>query len=386
MLFPIALLLLIIWFVLFFAWGNFWRVWEFDSDRAQFPAPPRWPRVAAIIPARNEAASIAAVVRALAQQDYPGDFSVLVVDDHSEDATAEIARRVAAELRAESRVRVLPAPELAGEWTGKLYALHAGVNCSLGISPDYFWFTDADVLHAPDTLRRLVSRADSAKLDLTSLMVLLQTKTFPERLLIPPFLYFFLMLYPPRWIANCNAKTSGAAGGCILLRQTALQRIGGLAAIRGEIIDDCALARAVKNSGGNIWLGLTRASRSLRSYKTFSEISDMIARTAFTQLHYSVLLLLGTLLGIMLAFILPIAFTFSPSIRIWPLALAAWCLMAASFLPVATFYGLRPVWALLLPLAALFYAYATSLSALRYWLGRGGQWKGRAQAKRSPSS
>jgi hopene-associated glycosyltransferase HpnB len=381
MLFSISLLVLLIWAILFFAWGNFWRVWEFDSDHAQFPAPAIWPRVAAVIPARNEAASIAAVTQALVLQDYSGEFSIVVVDDHSDDGTAELARRAAPQAGAASRLRVVSAPELAVGWTGKLWALNEGVSESATLAPDFFWFTDADVAHAPDTLRRLISRAAADSLDLTSLMVLLRAETFAERLLIPPFLYFFLMLYPPRWIADRDAKPAGAAGGCILLRRTALERIGGIASIRGEVIDDCALARAVKRSGGNIWMGLTRASRSLRAYQTFSDIRDMTARTAFTQLQYSTLQLLGTLFGMTLTFLLPVALTFSPNIRVWPFALAAWCLMTASFLPTVTLYRLRPVWALLLPLAALMYTFATLLSAVRYWLGRGGQWKGRAQAK-----
>jgi hopene-associated glycosyltransferase HpnB len=381
MLFSISLLVFLLWIVLFFLWGNFWRVWEFDSDRMQFPAPAKWPRVTAVIPARNEAASIAAVVRALTAQDYAGEFSIVVVDDHSDDGTAALARRGAGEVGAASRVRVMSAPELAIGWTGKLWALHAGVVESSNTTPDYFWFTDADVLHAAGTLRQLVARAETEKLDLTSLMVLLQAETFAERLLIPAFLYFFLMLYPPKWTADRDANTAGAAGGCILLRCAALDRIGGLSSLRGEIIDDCALARAVKKSGGDIWMGLTRASRSLRSYETFSEIRDVIARTAFTQLRYSALRLLGTLLGMALTFLLPIALTFSSSLRVWPFALAAWCLMTASFLPTVTFYRLHPVWAILLPLAALFYTFATWLSAVRYWLGRGGQWKGRRQAK-----
>jgi len=201
-------------------------------------------------------------------------------------------------------------------------------------------------------------------------------------MLVPPFLYFFLMLYPPEWIANRKARTAGAAGGCVLLRLPALKRAGGLSSIRAEIIDDCALAGIVKRSGGHIWTGLTRSSLSLRSYKTFAEFRDMIARTAFTQLGYSKLLLLGALLGLALTFLPPVAFTLSANRYVWPVALAAWCLMAASFVPTVTFYRLRPIWALLLPLAALFYGYATALSAVRYWLGRGGQWKGRAQAAR----
>jgi hopene-associated glycosyltransferase HpnB len=385
----LALLSFLIWLVLFFAWGNFWRVWEFDSDHAQCPSPAKWPSVTAVIPARNEAASIAEVVRGLALQDYAGEFSAIVVDDHSDDGTAELARRAAIEAGT-AKVTILSAPKLASGWTGKLGALNAGVASAVtsaaACNPDYFWFTDADVIHAPATLRRLVSRAEADKLDLTSLMVLLKAETFAERMLIPPFLYFFLMLYPPKWIANPGARTAGAAGGCILLQRRALERIGGLSSIRSAIIDDCALARAVKRSGGKIWMGLTRSSLSLRSYKTFSEIRDMIARTAFTQLRYSRLLLLGTLIGLTVTFLLPVALTFTSNPYIWPSALAAWCVMTASFLPTVTFYRLRPILAPLLPLAALFYLYATWLSAVRYWLGKGGQWKGRKQANRPASS
>ena len=383
MLILFSLLSFAIWVVLFFTWGNFWRVWESDFDRAQIPLPRIWPAITAIIPARNEAVSIAAVVRALAAQSYAGKFTMIIVDDQSEDDTRELARKAAHEAGAGFPIRVVSAPEMASGWTGKLWALNTGVLESSGSVPEFFWFSDADVIHAPDTLQRLVSCAEIGKLDLTSLMVRSNCETFAERLLIPPFLYFFLMLYPPKWIADRHARTAGAAGGCILLRRVALERIGGLSTIRGEVIDDCALARAVKKSGGKIWMGLTRASRSLRSYTNFSEICDMIARTAFTQLRYSGLLLLGALSGLTLTFLLPVILTFSANIRVWPFALAAWCLMTASFLPVVTYYRLRPIWAPLLPLAALFYGYATCLSAVRYWLGRGGQWKGRAQARRT---
>ncbi len=382
----VSLLVFIIWIVLFFARGNFWQVWEFDSDRARFPAPPQWPRVTAVVPARNEAASIEAVISALAAQDYPGEFSVLVVDDHSDDGTAELARRAASEANAAYRIRIVSAPELIGGWTGKLGALNAGVKESTAAAPEFYWFTDADVVHAPDTVRRLVSQAETDKLDLTSLMVLLRAETFAERLLIPAFLYFFLMLYPPKRIAKRNARTAGAAGGCVLLRRVALERAGGLAAIRSEVIDDCALARAVKRSGGAVWMGLTHASKSLRSYESFSDIRDMIARTAFTQLRYSAILLAGTFVAMILTFVMPLALVFSADLHVWPFALAAWCLMTASFLPTVTFYQLRPIWAPLLPLAAIFYTYATFLSGVRYWLGRGGQWKGRSQAKPKAST
>lgn len=376
----LASLSLIIWFVLFFLWGSFWHIWESDADRTDAPSPQNWARVVAIIPARNEASSIAAVVAALADQDYPGEFSIVIVDDHSSDGSAELARKAAIESRATAHIQVISAPELVPGWTGKLWALNSGVAASYNTAEEFLWFTDADVVHAHDTLRSLVSRAEQDHLDLASRMVLLESSTFAEQVLIPPFLYFFLMLYPPNWIAHAHRKTAGAAGGCILLRRTALERIGGLSAIRGEIIDDCSLARAVKRSGGKIRMSLTRASRSLRRYSGFAEIRDMISRTAFTQLRYSALQLLGTLAGLAITFLFPVALTFAPNARIWLPALLAWCLMTASFLPTVTFYRQSPLWAPLLPLAALFYSYATLLSAVRYWLGRGGQWKGRAQA------
>ena len=246
--------------------------------------------------------------------------------------------------------------------------------------PTYYWFTDADIVHAPNTLQRLVARAERNNLDLVSLMVLLQAKTIPERSLIPAFLFFFLKLYPPRWTANPRANTAGAAGGCILLRSEALQRIGGLAAIRGEVIDDCALAHAVKRSHGKTWMGLTRASLSLRAYTTFTEIRDTIARTAFTQLRYSVLLLLGTLLGMFLTYLAPVALLFAPAPAPRVLAASSLVLMTLLYLPTTRFYRQHPAWALSLPLTAIFYSCATSLSAARYYLGRGAQWKGRSQA------
>jgi hopene-associated glycosyltransferase HpnB len=260
--------------------------------------------------------------------------------------------------------------------------LHEGVSHADAARPAYYWFTDADIVHAPDTLQRLVARAERGQLDLTSLMVLLQAKTLPERALIPAFLFFFLKLYPPRWIADPRARTAGAAGGCILLRSEALERIGGLAAIRGEVIDDCALARAVKLSNGKIWMGLTRASVSLRAYTSFGEILDMIARTAFTQLHYSAPLLLGALAGMFLTYPVPVLLLFAhnPAPRI--VGASIWLFMSLLYLPTIRFYRLPPAWAATLPFSALFFTYATLVSAVRYWLGRGAQWKGRAQAAR----
>jgi len=375
----VAAIPLAIWIYLFLARGNFWQVRE---DDIYLQPLANWPRVAAIVPARNEAENIAKTVRSLAAQEYPGEFSIIIVDDHSEDGTAALAQKAANESGASQRVRIHSAAPLAPGWTGKLWALNEGVQVASEHKPDFLWFTDADIEHAPDTLRRLVFRAERDSLDLASLMVLLQAETFPERLLIPPFLYFFLMLYPPRWISDPNARTAGAAGGCILLRRNVLAPIGGIASIRGEVIDDCALARAVKKNGGRIWMGLTRASFSLRGYGTFPEIRNMIARTAFTQLHYSILFLVLTLAGLFVTFLLPWFSFLSGEDPAWFLASTAICLMTVTFGVTVRFYALPWLWALALPLAALYYGYATCVSAVRYWLGRGGQWKGRDQAPR----
>jgi hopene-associated glycosyltransferase HpnB len=438
----IAAISLAIWLYLSTARGNFWRLSDFDDDTAKHEPPVTWPQVVAIVPARNEAPTIAQTVRSLLHQDYPGQFFVIVVDDHSEDDTAQIAKQTARNLSAESRIEVRIAAPLPPGWTGKLWALNSGTaifgcapttSTSSGASaisrttpndpsipfssPAYYWFTDADILHAPNTLSRLVARAEHDHLDLTSLMVQLQAKSFPERALIPAFLFFFLKLYPPTWIANPRKPTAGAAGGCILLRRQALEKIGGLSAIRQEVIDDCALARAVKfapsvqshprhpearrssaepkdlnesplqshndmrePSTGRIWMGLTRASLSLRAYTTFREIRDMIARTAFTQLRYSTPLLLATLLAMFLTYIAPIVLLFAPHPTTRILAAATWLLMSLLYLPTIRFYRLNPGWAATLPLTAAFYSYATILSAIRHYQGRGAQWKGRAQA------
>jgi hopene-associated glycosyltransferase HpnB len=371
---------LVIWIVLTFFRGAFWRLNAFDDDVAPHDSLESWPRIVAIVPARNEADTIARTVDSLTAQDYAGDFRVVIVDDHSDDATAELALKAARAAGAGERVTILHAAPLQPGWTGKLWALQRGIAEAASSSPEYFWFTDADIVHAPDAASRLVVRAKSRRLDLASLMALLQANTIAERLLIPAFLYFFLKLYPPKWIADPRSHTAGAAGGCILLRRDALDRIGGIAAIRDEVIDDCALARAVKRSGGNIWMGLTRRSISLRAYATFGEIRDLIARTAFTQLTYSVLLLLGTVAGMLLTYLVPVVLAFHKQPLVWQMSLAAWGLMMLTYLPTVRFYRLSPLWALSLPAAATFYSYSTCLSAARYWLGRGGQWKGRAQA------
>jgi hopene-associated glycosyltransferase HpnB len=376
----LGIVTLAIWLHLFFGRGWFWRVKNLVADADCSKPQDVFPKIIAVVPARNEAETIGETVTSLVNQDYPGVFSIVVVDDHSGDATAAIARRLSPKHGAEEKVRVVAASTLPAGWTGKLWALNEGVVATATEAPAFYWFTDADITHAPGTLRRLVARAEQDNLGLASFMVLLQAKTLPERALIPAFLYFFLMLYPPQWIADEDLSTAGAAGGCILLRREALEHIGGLASIRDEVIDDCALARAVKESGGRVWMGFTRESASLRAYGTFGEIRDLIARTAFTQLRYSTLFLAGTLAGMFLTYLAPVMLLFVHDSTAKLLGLLAWLLMTLSFLPTVRFYRLSPAWAPLLPLTALFYSYATWLSAARYWMGKGGLWKGRAQA------
>ena len=373
----VAIFPLAIWLYLFLARGNFWQLHE-EADK---PTPlKRWPGVVAVVPARNEAETIARAVTSLAKQDYRGELFAIVVDDHSDDGTADLARKAADECNATERISIHSANELPPGWTGKVWAMNEGIATATKRSPDYFWFTDADITHAPDTLRRLVCQAEADSLDLASLMVFLRVRTFPERLLMPAFLYFFLTVYPPNWVANPKSRAAAAAGGCILLRRTALERIGGMAAVRREVIEDCALAQAVKQSGGKIHLGLTRSSVSLRGYKSFVEIRDLIARVAFTQLRYSFLMLLGALAGLFVTYLLPWVLFFAFPGEAWLAVDTTIALMAATFAVTVKFYGLSWPWALTLPLSALFYGYATFVSAVRYWLGRGGQWKGRAQA------
>jgi hopene-associated glycosyltransferase HpnB len=375
----LAAIPLAIWLYLLLARGSFWRLIEEKIEPRRLE---NWPHVIAVVPARNEAATISQAILSLVKQDYPGEFSIIVVDDHSEDATATLAQQAANQSGATRRVTIHAAAPLSPGWTGKLWALNEGVQTAAKQAPEFLWFTDADVVHAPDTLRRLMFRAEKESLDLASLMVLLHATTFPEKLLIPPFLYFFLLLYPQRWIADPNARTAGAAGGCILLRRNVLAPIGGIASIRGEVIDDCALARAVKKSGGRIWMGLTRASVSLREYGTFAEIRDMIARTAFSQLRHSLVLLALTLIGLLVTFWLAWILFFTGDDPAWIMASTAVSLMTTTFLLTVRFFELSPLWAFTLPFAALFYGYATCVSAVRYWLGRGGQWKGRTPAQR----
>ncbi|HEY1426579.1 MAG TPA: glycosyltransferase [Caulobacteraceae bacterium] len=361
------------WIYLLFGRGFFWLARERD-DAGLPPDPAVWPDVAAVVPARNEADVIERSIGSLLAQDYPGALRVVLVDDASDDGTAARAASLAV---ADERLTILTGRPLPAGWTGKLWAVSQGV--AAAGAPEYLWITDADIAHAPQTLRRLVARAEAGGLALVSLMARLQTGTWPERLLIPAFVFFFDMLYPFALVNEPRRRVAAAAGGVMLVRREALAGAGGIAAIRAEIIDDCALAARLKTQGP-IWLGLTRTSVSLRPYRTTGEIGRMVARSAYAQLGYSPWLLAGTIAGMLLVYAAaPLLALFADSPARW-LGLAAWMLMAASFQPMLRYYRLSPLWGLLLPLIGAIYSGFTLQSAIEVWRGRGGMWKGRPQA------
>lgn len=306
-------------------------------------------------------------------------WHLIVVDDHSEDQTVTMAARAAELTGRREALTVITGMPLPEGWTGKLWAVSQGLTKAQSFSPDYLLLTDADIEHGPLALSTLVAKAEREQLALTSLMVRLHCRTLPEKMIIPGFVYFFFLLYPPRWIANPRRRTAGAAGGCMLVRPDALTRAGGIESIRNEIIDDCALARAIKRSGGRVWLGLADASSCIRPYESVRELRRMIERTAFNQLKHSTLLLIGTVAGLLLTFVLPVALLLSGSPAATVLATAAIVLMLGSYTSMVLFYRLSPVWSLALPASACFYLWATIRSAWNFHRGRGGYWKGRIQ-------
>ena len=373
----LAWLPVLIWLYLAFARGGFWRVGRLLSTDAS--PTDAVARVVAVIPARNEAAVVGLAVQSLLAQQFAGELHIVVVDDASTDGTADVVRAAAARAGAVTRVTVISGSGPEPGWSGKVCAMALGVAAAAALEPDYLLFTDADIHHNPDNVARLVANARRLSTDLLSSMVQLTVSNNAERWLIPAFVFFFLKLYPPAWIARPGATTAGAAGGCMLVRPDALARSGGLAAIRAQIIDDCALARAIKRGGGRVCLGLTRNAHSLRPYGSAAEIGRMIARTAFNQLDHSWLLLLATLLGLVATYLLPPLLVCSAHPALMLAGAVAWVLMSLCYAPMVRFYRLNPLWALTLPAAATFYAGASVYSGWQYQRGRGGQWKGRAQ-------
>jgi hopene-associated glycosyltransferase HpnB len=367
---------LIIWLGLLLAHGRFWTADQRD-DRDVPPEPPSWPPVTAVVPARDEADVIARSVGSLLAQDYPGQFHVILVDDSSSDGTAAVARAEADRLGRGERLAVLAGEPLPAGWTGKLWAVHQGTLEAEAFSPKYLWLTDADIGHAPDNLRALVSRAEARGLVLTSLMAKLHCRTWPERFLIPAFVFFFQMVYPFARV-NRPGPVGAAAGGVMLADCEALKRAGGIAAIRKALIDDCALGALMKKQGP-IWLGLTHRATSLRPYETIGQIGRMVSRSAYAQLDYSPVKLIGVVLGMGLVYIAPIAAVLlggTPAL----MGIATYLLMAFSFQPMLRFYRVSPLWGLALPAIGLAYTGFTVQSAVQMWRGKGGLWKGRAQA------
>jgi hopene-associated glycosyltransferase HpnB len=377
----LAAIPVLIWIYLLLARGCFWRISK--SLERSSNSEPRTKRVVAVIPARNEAEVIGEAVASLLSQDFPTPLEIVVVDDASTDATAAIAKSAAKRGGAPERLTVIRAKPLIPGWTGKLWALSQGVAAAMARAPDYLLLTDADIRHGKRSVAELIAVAESRGCDLASLMVKLKCETWAEKALIPAFVFFFLMLYPPAWIASDRKRTAGAAGGCILIRPEALRRIGGLASIRSEIIDDCALARAVKRSGGKIWMGLSASTESIRSYGSFAEIGRMISRTAFNQLHHSASILAGTMIGLFVTYLLPPVLLLSGKRLPIAFGAVACFLMAASYLPMVRFYKRSLLWSFSLPAIALFYMGATLHSAFCYWSGKGGKWKDRIQDARA---
>ncbi len=338
----------------------------------------------AVIPARNEAEMLPMTLRSLLTQSYPGEFSIVLVDDHSTDGTAEFAQGMAEALLKRDRLQVIAAAPLPSGWTGKLWAMAQGIEKAETLTrlPDYFLLTDADIEHDVNNLNRLVAKAQEDDLDLVSLMVLLRCQSFWEKLLIPAFVFFFQKLYPFRWVNNPKYSTAAAAGGCILIRREALSRIGGIETLRDALIDDCTLGQAVKSTSKNgIWLGLSQRTRSKRAYDSLTTIWDMVARTAFTQLNYSPWLLVGTLIAMTLVYIVPpVGGILAGLTGNWLVAIAGfttWLLMAIAYLPTIRLYRCSRWLAFALPAIAFLYTLMTIDSARRHWQGKGGAWKGR---------
>jgi hopene-associated glycosyltransferase HpnB len=403
----LTLLSLIIWIILLLFRGRFWqgdqRIVEIQEPLLNYPS------VAIIVPARNEAELISTSLRSLLNQNYPGSFSIILVDDHSYDKTANIAQETAKLLNQTDRLNIITCQDLPPGWTGKLWAMEQGVKYTnmLNYIPKYILFTDADIEHSPNNLKQLVEKAETENLQLVSLMVLLRCQSFWEKLLIPAFVFFFQKLYPFPWVNHPQSQLAAAAGGCILIRQEALTRIGGLGILKHALIDDCSLAQAVKNTPHGleegefnqrfslrsfifpftsksyypIWLGLTETTHSLRPYPNLSSIWDMVARTAFSQLNFSTLLLGLTLIGMVLIYLIfPLSLiggiVHGNNLVIF-LALLTGLLMEIAYYPTLKLYQLSPIWGLTLPLIGFLYTLMTLDSALRYWRGKGGSWKGR---------
>ncbi len=362
MIFSVCIMTSAIWLGLAFLWHGFWRV---DQRLSLVPRPLEiYPDIAIVVPARNEQETIRASVSKLLGQDYPGRFSVTVANDDSTDNTQQILN----DLKSTSKnLSVVETGQLPEGWAGKMWALHQAISQAEKHQPDYYWLTDADIAHQPGVLASLVSHAETGNLALVSQMVRLRCTTFWEKLLVPAFIFYFTLIYPFRAINNPASAIAGAAGGSILVRREALESIGGIEALKDAIIDDCTLGRLIKQSGREIWLGFGERSLSLRGYDQLADFWQMVQRSAYTQLHFSPLLLTVAIIGIVFSHVLPAIL----------LCLPALIVMAAIYWPTVRFHGLSPLWVLSLPIAAVLFGAMTISSALAYHLGWSNQWRNR---------
>jgi hopene-associated glycosyltransferase HpnB len=377
----LASLALGVWLYLLLWRGWFWLGRE--RDDTPIARLYTWPQVTIVVPARNEVDNIAQSVASLLRQDYPS-FSLVLVDDNSDDGTAEEARRIAAELGEDEKLNVVTGAPLPKQWTGKLFAVKQGIEfAEVASSPKYLMLTDADIVHAPDTLSWLVAWAEAERLVLTSLTARWRCENLAERVHIPAFIYYFEMLYPFAWVNRPDHPMAGAAGGCMLVRTDALRAAGGIEVIRDALIDDCALAREMKKQGP-IWLGLTDRVQSIRPYTSWGDIRRMVARSAYAQLNYSPLMLAGTVAGLALTYLVPPAMALFASDWAQVFGIVTWALMAISFQPTLRFYRLSPLWGIALPAISFLFMLYTLDSAYQYATGKGGAWKGRVQAKETP--
>lgn len=380
---PTALMLFAVSALGFLLLGRdgFWRARPVFEREPPDPAPAEWPEIIAILPARDEALHLERALTSLLKQRYRGTFRILVVDDHSQDQTGAIARRLANS--SGGRLEVVAARDLPSGWSGKLWAASEGLARARAFAPDASWIllTDADIAHAPDSLARLVAKAEAGGLDLVSLMVKLRCRSLAERLLIPPFVFFFQMLYPFQAVNDPLRSTAAAAGGCMLVRRSTFESAGGLAVIRDRLIDDIALAERIKAPGGSIWLGLSNATVSLRAYDDIGPIWQMVRRTADVELQHSLVRLLGVVVAMSLIYLVPVLAALA-----WPwhgdpvlgaLGLAGWLTLALAYAPTARLYDLPMAWWPTLPVAAALYTAMTIDSAWQFRRGRGGAWKGR---------
>lgn len=382
------------WIWLFILRGGYWRTQlrlHSDASEEQTNSDHSQPSVCVIVPARNEARMLPKTLPSLLAQAYDGKFSVILVDDHSEDDTPRVAVEIARASGHADRISVVAAPELPDDWTGKVWALQTGLQ-RVSDDVEYVLFTDADILHPRRSIATLVRKSLDARADLVSLMVRLDIDGFWAAILIPAFVYFFAMLYPFQWVSNPRRRTAAAAGGSILVRRNLVARDDGLQSMAGALIDDCSLAQLIQTRGGNLWLGLGDDVTSLRAASNLRSIWDMVARSAFVQLHYSPLLLIGTVLGMVLLYVCPvvlsalsIALSINASIstqtELNTVAIGtnaiAWLLLSLSFCPILKWYRVSLWKSILLPVSGFLYTLMTIDSARRFWFGKADAWKGR---------